>query len=428
MMINKKRYYRIKFVLKSAMNIGCGENTYSDRDVIKNSLGKPYIPGSSLSGIYRSIISAVDNNMAKYYFGDVSINKKTNNNNLPAAVESSIKVYDANVLDDVRISKRDCVGLDEYKTAKDGAKFDFEVVEPGTVFVTYIEQDYTEICNEDVCEKILADWAMNGLNVGSKTMRGLGKTEIVSIDYAQFDMTKQVKEWIDFDMYSDKCWSEYHINTTSDISNDTNKIVLSLKQKGGISIRKYTTEVNKPDDVKPDYSQLTVVIEGEEKPVIPGTSWAGTFKHQMEKNNAFVMCQKNKTGDTLFGSTSQKSKVLFSESIVENAKSRIMTRTAINRFTAGAAGGALYTEKYYYGGTTELVITYPTNRDAIENKAVVSAIFDLHFGFMALGGLTAVGRGMFEITEAIVNGKKVSIPDMNEDCNVAYNEWLEELK
>ena len=42
---------------------------------------------------------------------------------------------------DYKISVRDSVALDEYKTALAGAKFDFEVLEPGIELETWLEQD-----------------------------------------------------------------------------------------------------------------------------------------------------------------------------------------------------------------------------------------------------------------------------------------------
>ena len=66
-MSNKKKiYYRFTFSLASALSVGSGENQYSDSDIVRDSAGDPFIPGSSLAGIYRSMF---ENKEAEKYFG-----------------------------------------------------------------------------------------------------------------------------------------------------------------------------------------------------------------------------------------------------------------------------------------------------------------------------------------------------------------------
>ncbi len=428
--ISKKIYYRIEFELLSAMNIGSGDNRFSDKDVIKNSRGIPYIPGTSIAGVYREYINKNYADIScNDYFGEVVINRLVDNETLESAKESLIKVYDANVISDTAVvTKRDCVGLDKYKTVRHGAKFDFEVVEPGIRFVTYIEQDFYNDRQVDVGSLLVKQWLSNGFIFGSKTMRGLGSTRVTAVSTISFNFNdkQQKMNWLDFNMYdnNERTWKEISIQEEKDCNHaiNTNVINISLKQKSGISIRKYTTAVNSPDDLQADYSQLTSVINGKEKPIIPGTSWAGAFRHQMEKLSEGSL-------NALFGDKGSKSLIKFSESIIEDAKSKIITRNAINRFTAGTVDGALYTEKYYYDGDTVLTIEFPANVSEKCVKAVVTLILDLHFGFMAVGGLTSVGRGLFEITHISINGNKYNAPYIAEDGTVpVYKEWLQKIK
>lgn len=78
------------------------------------------------------------------------------------------------------MSRRDSVALDEWKTAKEGAKFDMEVLEPGIRFVTYMEQNLYE-GDEAVAEKIAAAWKAGVFRFGGKTMRGYGEITDVSV-------------------------------------------------------------------------------------------------------------------------------------------------------------------------------------------------------------------------------------------------------
>ena len=69
---------------------------------------------------------------------------------------------------------------------------------------------------------------------------------------------------------------------------------------------------------------------------------------------------------------------------------------------------ALFTEKTYYDGRTTLRISFSEKHALTENavRTLAASITDLHYGFLSVGGLTAVGRGLFCIEK--VNGQKVT--------------------
>ena len=89
------------------------------------------------------------------------------------------------------------------------------------------------------------------------------------------------------------------------------------------------------------------------------------------------------------------------------AESKVISRNAIDRFTGGTVDGALFTEKTWYGGTTELVISLRGDKKMTEEEktALAATLADLHFGFLAVGGETSIGRGLFKITE--INGELI---------------------
>ncbi len=140
--ITKKKYLRIKFKITSPLSIGSGENEKTDKDIIRNSQGIPYIPASAIAGVVRE---KLDNKKAEKYLGKVTINQNAGSEvREEMAVESRVIFYDANICGEQkeRISIRDSVALDDYKTAKKGAKFDMEVIEPGIQFETFFEQSF----------------------------------------------------------------------------------------------------------------------------------------------------------------------------------------------------------------------------------------------------------------------------------------------
>ena len=205
-------------------------------------------------------------------------------------------------------------------------------------------------------------------------------------------------------MYAD--WNEDEEEITG--SHVEGSLLLELKQVGGISIRKYTTRVKEEnEEAVPDSEQLTIWNNGKEIPVIPGSSWAGAFLHRMKELDP----QENY--EALFGGCKseeqhKKSVIRFSESQIMGAKEKVLTRNAIDRFSGGAMDKSLFTEKTYYGGSTTLKISFSEKKALTENAArtLAACITDLHYGFLSVGGLTAVGRGLFCIEK--VNGQKVA--------------------
>lgn len=458
MKIIKKIYYRIEFELSSAMAVGSGEDNYSDRDIIRDSAGHPFIPGSTLAGIYRNSLGKADRS---HYFGDELKNGKIVEEERPGREdrkrqqddeqkirESKVLVYDAKLTQDgetdsCHVSIRDCVGLDEWKTVtgREGCKFDFEVVEPGSVFVTYLEQNCGS-GDRDICADLAALWEENRFHIGHKTMRGLGTVNCRSVRRREFFMTDQedessatetrngIEQWLDFDMYDDRCWEASEWNPEKNIAGTKDKellLSLTLKQRGGISIRRYTTEICGDSQKKaPDYEQVVYRRKGgKEIPFIPGTTWAGAFKHHMEKllpestGEYFGICVKQAGTDQML---KKKSKVWFSESVLRDAESKVLTRTAIDRFTGGVVRNSLFTERMWYGGTAELEIGFPLGVSEAFKAAMAASIVDLHMGMLPVGGQTSIGRGIFELVELKVNGTPVTI------SSGMYQEVLDKMK
>lgn len=474
--IIKKCYYRIQFKLKSPLAIGSGSNYSSDKDIIRDSEGRPYIPATAIAGIARSILkndqTLVDaETYIKKYLGYVDINRggqeKTKN------ADSLLIFYNGILSDDeYHTSIRDNVSLDEYKTAKKGAKFDMEILEPGVIFQTFIEQNYyDDTCGKcdqekkengnerdkgslkkntsglsDAAGKCAAAFYSEEFLLGGKSMRGFGSIEVIEVSRKEFDFSipGKKKEWLLRDVHEKEFWEENVETCKKKFENgiitlswgeteggepDNNKcelgvclhkITLRLNQEGGISIRRYTTKPSDGETAYPDMEQLTIKLiengENKEVPVIPGTTWAGVIKRRMkelgmeDKDERDVfgyvdLKKKQKENDpkAFIKNPStrphKKSKLRFSESPVIGANTKILSRNAIDRFSGGTVDGKLFTEKTWYGGYTDLVISWHGKKPMKDEiiRILAAAITDLHFGFLAVGGETSIGRGLFSI-------------------------------
>ena len=415
--IKSKKYYRIEFVLDSPLMIGAKQKERTDQDLLTDVCGKPFIPGSSLAGIYRSRL-LMEEGEEKMYFGDVpdyeeweesrkqkgSQTQKESKTNSAENKSSRIIVYDAVLKtgEKPHITRRDFVALDEYKTAKQGSKFDAEILEPGVSFVTFIEQNrYGE--DRLVAEEIAQLWHSGQIRIGAKTMRGFGAVREVKISCAEFRLSEkeEAKKWLKFDLSADGGWTEW--KPVKELS-DSCSVKLTLELQGAVSVRRYTTDIAKDKNKSPDQEQLTVFENEKKCPVIPGSTWAGAFKSHMKKlipelnldYFGYVDDSENKKC---------KSKIRFSESKITGGKDKLLSRNAIDRFAGGTVNQALFMEKVYYGGVSELEIGFDRTIDEKMLAGLAALIMDLHYGFLSIGGATSAGRGLFKILA--IDGKKL---------------------
>lgn len=239
-------------------------------------------------------------------------------------------------------------------------------------------------------------------------------------------------------MYSENGWVEQSIEqfaASEEQGKGLLEIILSLKQEGGISIRRYTTTVQREGgNREPDYKQMSYIRgkNNEEIPVIPGTSWAGAFRHHINR------ITENKF-EQYFGSTSHKSQIYFSESEIKDAVEKVLTHNAIDRFTGGIIDRALYTEKTWFNGKTKLKIQLDTrkkafnrenNEETIEKEfyaALSAAILDLHLGILSVGGLTSIGRGIFSIEKIQINGEEIPVAQEAEEIPHMYQQLIQKM-
>lgn len=410
--MSSKKYFNVVYRLESPLSIGSGENANTDSDVILDSIGMPVIPATAFAGIFRHFLDAQGNNNI---FGYINGND---------SVESKIRFYDARLIsDDLFTTVRDSVAL-KNKVGKKGAKFDFEAVETGIDFASLIELNDADDTEEDILNALSA--INEGfLRVGSKTSRGFGQLKVISLKKASFILPDDKKIWLDFDAFEPNENSYIECKLPS-LSNRFIKFRLDLKQKGAISIRSYTVK-NAADISSADYVQLSLKNG---TPVISGTSWAGAFRSRFTKlaNDSDEKITKELFGyvDTENGKQ-KKSLIYFSESEISGVEMKVITRNSIDRFSAGTKDGALYTEKTCYNGSCSLDIFINKNglTDAEKKVAYLcAAICDLNKGYLAVGGLTSVGRGMFAVENMTINGTDVTVSLNSEDVPAMTKEAL----
>lgn len=405
-MIKSRIYYYVRMKLLSPISIGNGDDLLTDHDCLRNSKGVPFIPGTSLAGVFSHYLS---DEMLALFTPKIGDEYK----------QSPYYISDANiVLDDkkrnVSTSIRDGVKLKPDKIAEDGAKFDFEIVESSTRFDFRIEVIVRDHDNIDKMKKVV-DVILHGLNsgeilLGYKSKRGYGKVKIEDVKIKEFTKNS-LEEMLLFDKYQMDKYDQYSI---PDIDNENkyDYIEVHLRQVGGISIRKYSATAGEVD-----FEHVT----SNGKPVIPGTSWNGLIRRQIAEyldddiisnccvkiNDWFGEAKKRDT-------TGRASNIIIEESIIQDAKRIQITRNKISRFSAGVSNRALFSEVSYFNGDTVLGIKVKKSiEEDPDNSRIIGllslVIKDIDNGFIALGGQTAIGRGLFKVLKVTLNGNEFNL-------------------
>lgn len=405
-MIKSKIYYYVRMELLSPISIGNGDELLTDHDCLRNSKGVPFIPGTSLAGVFSHYLS---DEMLALFTPKIGDEYK----------QSPYYISDANiVLDDVQsgvsTSIRDGVKLKPDKIAEDGAKFDFEIVESSTKFDFRIEVIVRDHDNIDKMKKVV-DVILHGLNsgeilLGYKSKRGYGKVKIEDVKIKEFTKNS-LEEMLLFDKYQMDKYDQYSI---PDIDNENkyDYMQVHLRQVGGISIRKYSATAGEVD-----FEHVT----SNGQPVIPGTSWNGLIRRQIAEyldddiisnccvkiNDWFGDAKKRDT-------TGRASNIIIEESIIQDAKRIQITRNKISRFSAGVSNRALFSEVSYFNGDTVLGIKVKKSiEEDPDNSRIIGllslVIKDIDNGFIALGGQTAIGRGLFKVLKVTLNGNEFNL-------------------
>lgn len=395
----KKKVYRVELKFVSPVCVSSGQEGMTDSDVIRDYDGNPFIPGTSLAGAFRDYVTSGENELFGY-IGDKDDNGKM----------SPLFISDLTFDGPVNIDYRDSVALTDDKTSEDGAKFDFEVVECDEAHffmeLTVREKDDESAFNTAINE-IFYGIQRHEIRLGSKKTRGCGIIEIKDIFWKEYSGD----EYLNYaECYSEGCnynnWKKYPLKEQCDDKQWVH-IEVPLKQRGGISIRRYLIQTDGySEENLPDYESLT---NSNNEPVIPGTSFSGAIRHRIyEILKAIKKENPQDIVNEMFGyvgtNDSQKSRIVIDETVIEGAQELVTVRNSVSRFEGATVNGALYKEKTYVNG--KLVLRISIDNYYLKNTfdegelwkidLILLAIMDLQNGFLAVGGQTAIGRGLLE--------------------------------
>lgn len=406
--IKSRKYYAVKLMLTSPAAVSSGEDYYSDADVLRNGNGEVFIPGTSVAGAFRSYLEK--NEDCERLFGYSRQDK-----GLMSAVYISDLYFEEEK--GPAVTLRDRVKLLDNKTVEN--KFDQEILETGASGILYLEYVIRKEQENIECDKLVASllrgMQKGEIRFGSDKNRGYGRVSILDVYEREF-AAGDGDGWLSFQRMPREDLGKYRHLTYKEwekanpgAADQYVHMTVPLRQKGGISIRTYSAEPGKAD-----YKHIT--CNGE--PVIPGSSWNGAIRwdarsilkeagveNAEDVIRAWFGYVRQKGERKAYKEDSWQSQVVVGESILRDGTMLPMTRNKISCFDSSTVNGALYSEISYVEGKTELELM--VRKDASgEYKAVAGLLYlvirDIQKGYLAVGGQTAVGRGIFEADGEII--------------------------
>lgn len=203
--IRNKYLITFELVNRSGLRIGTSSDSIDpsepDNAVIKSN-GIPFIPGTSLKGVFRSAFESLYSD-SKCEWCDKTATKENKKEFEKRMIESTLNICDTCLLfgngfirgrlyftdaypknpSDIAISIRDGVMIDrDFESAAEKKKYDYEVIEPGAIFDVRISAINVEESQLEKIKEIANLISLGIVRLGGGKSRGLGFCEVRNFD------------------------------------------------------------------------------------------------------------------------------------------------------------------------------------------------------------------------------------------------------
>lgn len=400
---------KLQIVSPLCIGDGAGESAAADTidvHVQKNKQGKPFIPGTSIAGVIRSLLRA-----------RIAADALLFGSSDESGHQSVLQFFDT-VFDDADIAYRDGVAIHAYRgTAVKGSKYDYEVVDAGSGILrleAIIREGYGPR-EQEIRQAVLIirDLLRHGVQFGAMTAKGMGLVQLHDDSIGCYNLAENkadVKKWFmkpeaDGRNASDQMLDEVPRN--AEIQNPTFEGEFELR--GTMIVR--TANM---DEAETDNKHIDAVFLKNSKGqyVVPGTSLKGVLRNQAEYILGRLWEQDKQSmadfinkmmGYASDNNHKQKSRFYVAESILNEAvESKIVTRNRIDRITGGVMDSSLFTTVPVYqkqSGVPAMKIRFfikpakGEDDNAAEIGLALLLFRDLWQGRIAIGGEKGIGRG-----------------------------------
>lgn len=428
---------------------GSGDNDGNiDLEILRDSIeDKALLMGSSIAGALRNYLREREHGYNAVEESILFGGKRSDDD----GEQSPLIINDALSSHVIKAELRDGVKINSItRTADDGAKYDLEFLEAGTIFNLYFELLIDKESNKERLIKELAI-SLQGLekseiHLGIKKNRGFGRCHVEEWQVWKFDLQdyEQRLNWLKFSHW-ELGFSENHpiqnnianaLGVT--INNDENdkRKHLTIEAKFTLASPLLIRSGQASTDKSPDVVHLKSQRNNELKSILSGTSLTGVLRHRGERIINTLQQDSKKTEniiDEIFGvdfskdktKTAKASRLIVDEVEINNTTDLVQNRIAIDRFTGGALHGALFDEQPIFGNdktTLEIKIKLRQPKD-YEIGLLLLLLKDLWTGDLPVGGTSSIGRGRLQGREAtiIFDNKNWTISQHSSDTNLIIN-------
>ncbi len=391
--------------------------------------GKPLLTGASIAGAMRSYLRdwelgyetrepADGSSRAQLLFGDVLESLNESRESYLIVEDSVAETLQSEFRPGVKIDPATHMAAVE---ESGGQLFDMELLQAGTRFPLYLElalPDQVGLENRllEGLAIALTGFERKEIGLGSRKRRGFGECEVIEWDVQSYDLKDPtwLVAWIE--RQPGKSQKGETIASRLGIENlppdQRRRFCLEsvFRLRTSLLIRSGSGAADSPDMV-----HLKSWRDGEQVPILSGTSLAGALRGRaLRIANTISPTDAGVLVENIFGPARieqaekrrQGNKPFASRAVVHErqviGEERVQSRIRIDRFTGGTYPGALFEQQIIQGGDKSRVCVSIElrNPDKRHIGLLLHLLKDLWTGDLPLGGEASVGRGRLEGDEA----------------------------
>lgn len=437
------RILRMIIECMTPLHCGAGAGDLLDETVSRDAFGCWRIPGASLAGSLRALALEMDASQDKTILKELFGCQKEEESQA-----SLVWCEDGRLLDfDDRLAMRkhlageevkiDCsetwardhvrLSLD-YGTAENGAKYDEEIVPPGARFLLDFRCDgWKKPLNAEQLkffDELAASVRAGRLDLGGKRGLAYGEYRVIEYQYAEFDLSDSqgMEAWLNLPEEGSfpKGAREIELPKAPEggkLSGLTGSIEAPLNFNGPVLIG---GGVAGKDAVSSEADMLFALAPRLEygpagkagvklEPVLPASAIRGLFRHTIYGILKDLGCGKERAEkilDGIFGKCDGNEvrcgKLIFRdakyECLPDSPRACFMQHVAIDRFSAAAITGALFSEEVcWWSGGKALFRIRACGLDSLEAFLFFHAFLDLCAGLLPIGGGVNRGNGRMRL-------------------------------
>jgi CRISPR/Cas system CSM-associated protein Csm3 (group 7 of RAMP superfamily) len=405
------------FKAESALKIASGASDESDSDVLLNSAGQPYIPGTSLAGALYAALrekSDIDKTKLDSFWG--RDNKR----------ESQLDISHCKLVSEAPETEiRDGIKINpKTQQTEANAKYDYQVIPAGVEFsylivVNDVVNDTGEKGFSQNLASVIAKIFNEGFSIGGHKNKGKGLLKNKEANHRYFDFTQKEQEHV-YD------WIDRNLNGGCVFKPDSS-IVLK-KPRFQVSGSFYIPDaliIGSAAAANSSNKSDKVHLKSGGKNILSGTSLKGALKARARIIANTIGIEKTEEMlEYLFGRKSEKkanktaankrlsSRFVCNEPFIvveKDADNYPQHRIKTDRFTGGTIKGGKFDSAPLWGGTIAN-LSFSVNDATNQEIGLLLLLYaDLYRGDIVFGGEKNIGRG-------VIKGVNATISVNDTDC------------